>query len=67
MKKSTILTTLLIFLLSLSSSAANKQKPQADLWPDGTQIEAWFKDTSHIDISKLGKQYVPVMSLNRYR
>ena len=58
MKKSTILTTLLIFLLSLSSSAANKQKPQADLWPDGTQIEAWFKDTTHVDISKLGKQYV---------
>ena len=58
MKKSTILTTLLIFLLSITSSPANKQKPQADLWPDGTQIDAWFKDTTHVDISKLGKQYV---------
>ena len=58
MKKSTLLTTLLIFILSLPSSAAKKQKPQVDLWPDGTQIEAWFKDTTPVDISRLGKQYV---------
>ena len=58
MKKSTILTTFILLLLSLSSTAAKKQKPQADLWPDGTLIDAWFKDTTRVDISKLGKQYV---------
>ena len=35
-----------------------KQRPKADLWPDGTEISAWFRDTAHVDISTLGKQYI---------
>lgn len=33
------------------------QKKPVDLWPDGTEISEWFKDTTPVDISKLGKQY----------
>ena len=61
MKKSTILTTFILLLLSLTSAARKETtaKNGADrLWPDGTQIESWFFDTTRIDISKLGKQYV---------
>lgn len=35
-----------------------KQRPKADLWPDGTEISAWFRDTTRVDISTLGKQYI---------
>lgn len=27
-------------------------------FPDGTEIPAWFADTAHVDIEKLGKKYV---------
>ena len=27
-------------------------------WPDGTPMEAWFQDTTKIDVSQLGRQYV---------
>ncbi|WP_207155579.1 rhamnogalacturonidase [Prevotella herbatica] len=30
----------------------------ADKWPDGSQMDKWFSDTSHVDVAKLGKQYV---------
>ena len=30
----------------------------ADKWPDGSQMDKWFDDTTHIDVAKLGKQYV---------
>ena len=61
MKKSTLLTTFILLLLSLSSAAKKgnsaKNEP-GHIWPDGTQIDSWFFDTTRIDISKLGKQYV---------
>ena len=43
---------------TIGASGAKKQKVQKDLWPDGTEISEWFKDTTPVDISKLGKQYV---------
>ena len=55
MKKSTLLTSLFLFILCLSSNA---KKEAGRLWPDGTQIESWFFDTTRVDISKLGKQYI---------
>ena len=33
------------------------KKVSKDLWPDGTEISAWFKETTPVDLSKLGKQY----------
>lgn len=45
-------------LVSGSANAAKKPKtPAKDLFPDGTEIPAWFRDTTHVDISGLGKQY----------
>lgn len=29
-----------------------------DTWPDGTPIDAWFSDTTRIDVKTLGRRYV---------
>lgn len=34
-----------------------KGKKTADLWPDGKEIDGWFKQTDAVDIAQLGKQY----------
>lgn len=45
--------------LMLCTMAMGKKKAiKQDLWPDGTQISAWFSDTSRVDVKKLGKRYV---------
>lgn len=48
----------LLMLCTLTAFGAKKAKVQKDLWPDGTEIDAWFKDTKPVDINTLGKQYV---------
>lgn len=58
MKKSTILMIAMMLIGTIGASGAKKQKVQKDLWPDGTEISEWFKDTTPVDINKLGKQYV---------
>jgi polygalacturonase len=30
----------------------------AELWPDGTPMEAWVQDTAKVDVGQLGRQYV---------
>ncbi|MBQ9640364.1 MAG: exopolygalacturonase [Bacteroidaceae bacterium] len=50
------LTILMAFALLQTPSFA-KKKEVKDLWPDGTEISQWFKDTTHVDLAKLGKQY----------
>lgn len=54
--KKTIITALLM-VLSISSTFAAKKAVVKDLFPDGTEIPQWFKDTQSVDLSKLGKQY----------
>ena len=54
MKRFTVIFT--IFLICQILATAKKQQA-IDLWPDGTEISEWFKDTSPVDISKLGSQY----------
>ena len=49
---------LLVAALSVSALRATQVKPDADTWPDGTAIDAWFHDTTAVDIPSLGKQYV---------
>lgn len=44
---------ILLFLLLLCCGSAN-----ADTWPDGTPVDAWFSDTTKVDVRSLGKQYV---------
>lgn len=56
MKK--LFVTTLIAVLSLSQGfAAKTKKVQQDLFPDGTEIPAWFKQTEAVNIEALGKQY----------
>lgn len=55
MKKRTILWLLAALCLS---TAQAKKKVQADLFPDGTPIPAWFKSTTPVDAGRLGKKYV---------
>lgn len=38
--------------------AKPKQKPVADLWPDNTVMDDWFRDTTKVDVASLGRQYV---------
>jgi len=49
-------TFALILLLATPASAKKKQLKQ--LFPDGTEIGAWFSDSSRVDVAQLGKQYV---------
>ena len=59
--RSFISAALIIMCMAMSSmpmQAKKEKKVQADLWPDGTEIPQWFKQTEKVDISKLGKQYV---------
>ena len=45
-----------LMLIGVNCEAAKRQK--VDLWPDGTPIDAWFSDTTKVDVGTLGKQYV---------
>ena len=49
-----ILATLLICGVAVGKKAPKQVK---DLWPDGTEIEAWFKDTTSVKLEGLGRQY----------
>src|SRR5574344_508057 len=54
MKKSLVLFFILLALIPSADAKSKKQQ----LFPDGTPIPVWFSDTTDVDISKLGKQYV---------
>lgn len=48
----------LIAVLTMSQSfAAKKAKVQKDLFPDGTEIPEWFRQTESVSLASLGKQY----------
>ena len=49
---------MLLAALTLTATAKPKAKKVAETWPDGTVMDAWFSDTTRVDISLLGKQYV---------
>lgn len=51
------ITLLLAALLALPC-AARKKKAAPDLWPDGTPIDAFFRDTTRVDLATLGPRYV---------
>ena len=46
-----ILSLMVCTLLCIPSFA------KKELWPDGTEIGEWFRETTPVDIEKLGKQY----------
>ena len=44
-------------LLLMSSIWAKKPVAKPEVWPDGSAIDAWFLDTTRVDVASLGKQY----------
>ena len=47
---------LLLFCIICASNTFGK-KVVKDLWPDGTEIDSWFKQTDAVNINNLGKKY----------
>ena len=56
MKKSILL--MLALAVMTAGTAKPKKKAAVERWPDGTVMDAWFKDTTKVDVAALGKQYV---------
>ena len=53
-----ILLLLAVSIILPSTFARRKNEPVRDVFPDGTEIPAWFRDTVRVDLSGLGKQYL---------
>ena len=49
---------MLMAVLTLTATAKPKAKKVVETWPDGTVMDEWFKDTTKVDLGKLGRQYV---------
>ena len=49
---------LLTALVALSAAAKKAKQAPVATWPDGTVMDAWFSDTTKVDVAQLGKQYV---------
>ena len=48
----------IVALMMCTMAMGKKKEVRLDMWPDGTQISAWFSDTSRVDVGQLGKRYV---------
>ena len=55
MKKTILLLSALALCLNIQ--ARKKNVPARDLFPDGTEIPAWFSDTTGVELATLGRQY----------
>ena len=47
-----------MLLLTVAGYAKSKKKVVVERWPDGMVMDAWFKDTTKVDMNALGRQYV---------
>ena len=47
----------LMLILTCMMVLGKKTVVKQDVWPDGTPVDAWFSDTSRVDVSALGKHY----------
>ena len=45
-------------MIVVAGAAKPKKKAVVETWPDGTVMDAWFKDTTKVDVKTLGRQYV---------
>ncbi len=46
-----------MLVLTCMMVLGKKTVVKQDVWPDGTPVDAWFSDTSRVDVSTLGKHY----------
>ena len=65
MKKERILLAVMMLACVVSVSARKKVR-NVELWPDGTEIPAWFSDTSRVDLSGLKRYVVTDYGVDRY-
>ena len=63
--KSRILWSMLLLTIVVSAFG-KKRVGTAELWPDGTEISAWFKDTSRVDLSGLKHYDVTDYGVDRW-
>ena len=52
------LILLLLSLTVMSAAAQAGKAPVGDTWPDNSVMDAWFEDTTKVDVTTLGRQYV---------
>ena len=52
--KSKMITALLLALVCITATGKKKVSNQ-QLWPNGEPMDAWFMDTTKVDVSTLGK------------
>ena len=57
----------MMLMLAVGMTAVGKKKAKVvDLWPDGTEIPAWFADTTRVDLSGLKHYDVTEYGVDRY-
>ena len=57
---------LVVFSLTFLMAAGKTKRSSLQLWPDGTEIPAWFADTSRVDVSGLKHYVVTDYGVDRY-
>lgn len=57
---------LLVFSLMVVTAVGKTKRSPLQLWPDGTEISAWFADTSRVDVSGLKHYDVTDYGVDRY-
>lgn len=55
MKK--VLSLILLSVIAFSAVDAKSKKVKQELWPDGTPMSEWFRNTVKVELDELGKQY----------
>ena len=48
----------LVALMLCTVTVGKKKVEKPELWPNGEVMDAWFKDTTKVDVASLGRQYV---------
>lgn len=56
MKRTCLLLSMVI--IATLAIAKHKNTKSAEVWPDGTPMDVWFKNTQKVDVNTLGKKYV---------
>ena len=59
-RKTAMLGALMLLMLAASGAQAARktQTEKPETWPDGTPMDEWFRDTTKVDTSRLGRRYV---------
>ena len=63
MKSRFLITMLLLAVVTVAMGG--KKAKVVDLWPDGTEIPAWFHDTTRVDVSVLNHYDVTEYGVDR--